>query len=298
MHLACSQSGARYLNLLVSGVFRVFNAASLTSVGADKALTTVCLKLQGSGAWNSKNSDCVGECSFQESGFLQILRTRIEVAVDLDVEAARLMISEGALAGVRSRTAGWTLQNGIKNSSVVLHVQSSRFCWQRCLPTYQAHLKPELTNGYIHTQKLGWSRSTALSVRAHGLVSRRWQIAFLGKPQHSVCHSPRTEQVRGAAAVALNSWWPGTDASLFYPTALCHCTSFSSIRWSWYSCVTPARMESWVSSCCPDSLACRATISAPSWYCNKHFVGAVSLPAYRWTFTPRWILNWLLFGEQ
>lgn len=67
---------------------------------------------------------------------------------------------------------------------------------------------------------------------------------------------------------------------------------------SWHSGVTPARVESWVSSCCPDSLARRAAISAPPWYCNKRFVGAVSVSAWRWTFAPRWILNWLLLESS
>lgn len=67
---------------------------------------------------------------------------------------------------------------------------------------------------------------------------------FLGKPWHNVCHSPRAEQVGWAAAIAVNLGWSGIDASLFYPTALCHCTSFAIIRLSWYSCVTPATVES------------------------------------------------------
>lgn len=49
--------------------------------------------------------------------------------------------------------------------------------------------------------------------------------------------------------------------------------------------------------CHPAVLTYTATISAPSWYCHQHFVGAISVPAERWTFNPSWILNWLLFGE-
>lgn len=79
-------------------------------------------------------------------------------------------------------------------------------------------------------EPMAWSPGgdKSLSVESPGTLS-------------SACHSPRTEQVGWAAATDVDSWWPGIDASLFYPTAVCHLMSFSIIRWSWHS---DARMES------------------------------------------------------
>lgn len=101
----------------------------------------------------------------------------MEVAVNLDVEAAR--------------QDSWINPSEWNEEFLSsLACPELPFVLAEVSPSLPGSVKPVLTNGYFSTQKLGWARSTALSARAHGLLSRRGQITLLGKPWHSVCHSP------------------------------------------------------------------------------------------------------------
>lgn len=209
-------------------------------VSADETLWQLCascvkgLKL--------KNSDCVGECSFQVLAFFLFLRNRD--LMDLGVEEPSLVWEAGQLDQASEME--------LRIPSDALCGQSSDLRWQRCfiIPGVPGWMKLELTKfvTFIFSSLAGWAESKK--------PSTLWPGPLEGDKLLSIEELTGVILTRGRASriscfrscdLAVLVWWVRTDTCPFYPTAQSQCTSFSVAWSSWECCAASGRTGSLVS---------------------------------------------------